>query len=331
MNRWPRASPCPVGEESGRCWSSEPRSMATAACFIRARQIGAGDASVPHCRGWWPRRSAAARQSRNSPTSSQATFVPAVMLVSLLATFIVWTLFGPEPRMAHGLVNAVAVLIIACPCALGLATPMSILVCEQARGPPSGVLFKNAEAIEILRKVDTLVIDKTGTLTEGQADPSWPSSTCYGTRRAGGTAAGREPRALERTPPGRRNREGACGSKHRAIRRSRRIRNGCRQGGDRTVGGRAVVLGNSRPGRAGSGIDRSAHGPGRRPSRGGPDGHLRRSTARRSGCWASRMPSRRARPARSVRCMTKASASSCSRATAGLRRTPSRASSASTR
>ncbi len=94
------------------------------------------------------------------------TFVPAVMLVSL-ATFIVWTLFGPEPRMAHGLVNAVAVLIIACPCALGLATPMSILVAT-GKGATVGVLFKNAEAIEILRKVDTLVIDKTGTLTEGK-------------------------------------------------------------------------------------------------------------------------------------------------------------------
>jgi len=94
------------------------------------------------------------------------TFVPAVILASA-ATFIVWTLVGPEPRMAHGLVNAVAVLIIACPCALGLATPMSILVAT-GKGASVGVLFKNAEAIEILRKVDTLVIDKTGTLTEGK-------------------------------------------------------------------------------------------------------------------------------------------------------------------
>ena len=93
-------------------------------------------------------------------------FVPAVVAIAVL-TFIVWSLFGPEPRMAFGLVNAVAVLIIACPCALGLATPMSIMVAT-GKGAQSGVLFKNAEAIEVLRKVDTLVVDKTGTLTEGK-------------------------------------------------------------------------------------------------------------------------------------------------------------------
>jgi P-type Cu+ transporter len=93
-------------------------------------------------------------------------FVPAVVLIAVL-TFIVWSIFGPEPRMAFGLVNAVAVLIIACPCALGLATPMSIMVAT-GKGAQNGVLFKNAEAIEVLREVDTLVIDKTGTLTEGK-------------------------------------------------------------------------------------------------------------------------------------------------------------------
>jgi len=82
-------------------------------------------------------------------------------------TFVIWAVWGPEPRLAHALVNAVAVLIIACPCALGLATPMSIMV-AMGRGASLGVLFKNAEAIELLRKVDTLVIDKTGTLTEGK-------------------------------------------------------------------------------------------------------------------------------------------------------------------
>ncbi|MBC7961533.1 MAG: heavy metal translocating P-type ATPase [Steroidobacteraceae bacterium] len=93
-------------------------------------------------------------------------FVPAVML-SAIVTFIIWSAFGPEPRLAHALINAVAVLIIACPCALGLATPMSIMVAT-GKGATMGVLFKNAEAIELLRKVDTLVIDKTGTLTEGK-------------------------------------------------------------------------------------------------------------------------------------------------------------------
>jgi Cu+-exporting ATPase len=93
-------------------------------------------------------------------------FVPAVVAVAVM-TFIVWSVWGPEPQMAYGLVNAVAVLIIACPCALGLATPMSIMVAT-GKAAQSGVLFKNAEAIEILRKVDTLVVDKTGTLTAGK-------------------------------------------------------------------------------------------------------------------------------------------------------------------
>jgi Cu+-exporting ATPase len=93
-------------------------------------------------------------------------FVPAVVAVAAL-TFIVWGLVGPEPRMAHALINAVAVLIIACPCALGLATPLSIMV-SSGKGATLGVLFKNAEAIEVLRQVDTLVVDKTGTLTEGR-------------------------------------------------------------------------------------------------------------------------------------------------------------------
>jgi len=93
-------------------------------------------------------------------------FVPAVVLIAVTA-FIVWSAWGPEPRLAYGIVNAVAVLIIACPCALGLATPISIMV-GTGRGAMAGVLIKNAEALEIMEKVDTLVVDKTGTLTEGK-------------------------------------------------------------------------------------------------------------------------------------------------------------------
>ena len=93
-------------------------------------------------------------------------FVPAVVLIAVI-TFIVWALVGPEPAMAFAIVNAVAVLIIACPCALGLATPMSIMV-GTGKGAQNGVLIKNAEALETFEKVDTLVVDKTGTLTEGK-------------------------------------------------------------------------------------------------------------------------------------------------------------------
>jgi Cu+-exporting ATPase len=92
-------------------------------------------------------------------------FVPAVIVIAVI-TFVVWARFGPEPRMAYALVNAVSILIIACPCALGLATPMSIMV-STGKGASAGVLVRNAEALETLQKVDTLIVDKTGTLTEG--------------------------------------------------------------------------------------------------------------------------------------------------------------------
>lgn len=93
-------------------------------------------------------------------------FVPAVVIAAVI-TFIIWALIGPEPRFSYALINAIAVLIIACPCALGLATPMSIMVAT-GKGATAGVLFKNAESIEVLREIDTLIVDKTGTLTEGR-------------------------------------------------------------------------------------------------------------------------------------------------------------------
>jgi Cu+-exporting ATPase len=107
-----------------------------------------------------------------------AWFVPAVVAVAVL-TFIVWAIFGPDPAMTFALVNAVAVLTIACPCALGLATPMSIMV-GTGKGAQNGILIRNAEALETLGKVDTVVVDKTGTLTVGK-----PKLVTVGLPRAG--------------------------------------------------------------------------------------------------------------------------------------------------
>jgi Cu+-exporting ATPase len=116
-------------------------------------------------------RMVAAAQRSRAPIQKladkvSAWFVPSVVLVSLIA-FVVWGLFGPAPPLSHAIVNAIAVLIIACPCALGLATPMSIMV-GTGRGATAGVLIKNAEALELMEKIDTLVVDKTGTLTAGK-------------------------------------------------------------------------------------------------------------------------------------------------------------------
>lgn len=137
----------------------------TGSLLIEARAVGA-DTMLARI----VRMVAEAQRSR-APIQTVADrisgwFVPAVVLVAV-ATFIVWNLVGPEPRFGHALLNAIAVLIIACPCALGLATPMSIMV-GAGRGAHAGVLIKNAEALQAFETVDTLVIDKTGTLTEGR-------------------------------------------------------------------------------------------------------------------------------------------------------------------
>ncbi|BBE50921.1 Silver exporting P-type ATPase [Ferriphaselus amnicola] len=137
----------------------------TGSLLMRAERVGADTllAQIVHMVSE-AQRSRAPIQRMADVVSSY--FVPAVVLIALV-TLAVWGFIGPEPRLAHAIVNAVAVLIIACPCALGLATPMSIMV-GTGRGATAGVLIKNAEALEIMEKVDTLVVDKTGTLTEGK-------------------------------------------------------------------------------------------------------------------------------------------------------------------
>jgi P-type Cu+ transporter len=138
---------------------------ATGSFVMRAERVGSETllAQIVHMVGEAQRSRAPIQRLADFVS---AWFVPAVVLVAV-ATFVAWAIWGPEPRLAHGLVNAVAVLIIACPCALGLATPMSIMVAT-GRGALAGVLIRNAEALEIFEQVDTLVVDKTGTLTEGR-------------------------------------------------------------------------------------------------------------------------------------------------------------------
>ena len=137
----------------------------TGSLLMRAERVGADTllARIVHMVSE-AQRSRAPIQRLADVTSGY--FVPAVVGIAL-ATLVVWGIWGPEPRLAHAIVNAVAVLIIACPCALGLATPMSIMV-GTGRGALAGVLIKNAEALETMEKVNTLVVDKTGTLTEGK-------------------------------------------------------------------------------------------------------------------------------------------------------------------
>jgi Cu+-exporting ATPase len=137
----------------------------TGALVIRAEKVGS-DTLLAQIVGMVAEAQRSRAPIQKLADQVAAWFVPAVVMIAVV-TFVVWALVGPEPAMAYALINAVAVLIIACPCALGLATPMSIMV-AMGKGATVGVLFKNAEAIEVLRQVDTLVMDKTGTLTLGK-------------------------------------------------------------------------------------------------------------------------------------------------------------------
>ena len=235
-------------------------------------------------------------------------FVPAVIAVAVVA-FAVWLLFGPEPRLASALIAAVSVLIIACPCALGLATPMSIMVAS-GRGATMGVLFKNAEAIETMRKIDTLVVDKTGTLTVGK-----PKLTGVVSVTGGGetdTAEDcREPGKGERASAGSGDRGGRIGPQHYP---------------DRCEPNLTPIRARGFPGRltGATCCSATAHSwlilvlmptplPPRR-SRCGRKGRRScswRRTESSPDCLRCRIRSRRAHPGRSDNCTTKRSASSC--------------------
>jgi P-type Cu+ transporter len=156
--------PIPVEKTAG-AWVTGGTVNATGGFVMRAERIGAETLLAQIV------RMVAEAQRSRAPIQRlvdvvSSWFVPAVVLVAALTAFV-WGFFGPEPRLAYALVNAVAVLIIACPCALGLATPMSIMV-GTGRGAQAGVLIRNAEALEAMEKVDSLLVDKTGTLTEGK-------------------------------------------------------------------------------------------------------------------------------------------------------------------
>ena len=232
-------------------------------------------------------------------------FVPAVIAIAVVA-FVVWALVGPEPRLAHALIVAVSVLIIACPCALGLATPMSIMV-GVGRGARLGVLIKNAEALERLEKVDTLVVDKTGTLTEGR-----PSLTHV---VAGRRVRREEVLRLAAASNGLRAPAGA-GRSSRAAERARRppaevseFDAPVGRGVVGTVEGRAVRVGTPRswPVRAST-----ARHLRPRPTACEVTGRRRFSRRRRTaaGSWPWRTRSRTTTPA-VKRCATRGSRSSC--------------------
>ena len=218
-------------------------------------------------------------------------FVPAVIAVAVLA-FAAWAIFGPEPRFSYGLVAAVTVLIIACPCALGLATPMSIMV-GVGRGAQAGVLIRDAEALERMEKVDTLVVDKTGTLTEGRpAVTAIVPAPGFDEKRLLQLAASVE-RASEH-PLAQGDRAGGGGARAEA-RAGRRLRLADRQGRDRQCRrasasriGNAAFL-------AEDGIDTP------RSRSGAPRRCARRARPRSSSPSTESSPARSASPIRSSR------------------------------
>ncbi len=164
MNRCSPAKPCRSTKVPATA-SWAPRVNQTGAVIVIAERVGA-DSLLSQIVALVAQAQRSRAPLQRLADHVSAWFVPTVIILALI-TFAIWWLVGPEPRLAYAMVNAVAVLIIACPCALGLATPISIMVAS-GRGAQLGVLFRDAQAIEHLREIDTLVVDKTGTLTVGK-------------------------------------------------------------------------------------------------------------------------------------------------------------------
>ena len=237
--------PMPVAKATGSKVTAGTLNQ-TGGFVMRAEKVGADTllSQIVHM--------VAAAQRSRAPIQRMADevagwFVPVVIGVAAL-TFVAWLVFGPSPAFSYALVTAVAVLIIACPCALGLATPMSIMV-GVGRGAQHGVLIRDAEALERMEKVDTLVVDKTGTLTEGRPRLVHiePAAGFTAGRRA---AQARERRTGQRAPAGDGHRDGRAGTQAAAVARHG-LRLARRQGGHRHRGGARDRLGQRQvPGRA---------------------------------------------------------------------------------
>ncbi len=324
-SRWSPASrsrsPRPKAIRSSARRSTRPARSAS------ARRASAATRCWHRSSGWWSRRRDRRRRSSASPTCVSSYFVPAVLFIAI-ATFVVWFDFGPEPVTTSALVSAVSVLIIACPCALGLATPMSIMV-GTGKGAEQGILIRSAEALETAHKLDAIVLDKTGTITRGE-----PALTDVIARGAVGEdellrlVASAERRSEHPLAQAIVRRGGSARCRARGtggLRHSPRAR-ACAPPSTAVTCSSATCASSRTPASTSAACCRSGTASPARARR----RSLSPSTGSRRASSPSPTPSSRSRSPRSARCGRWASRWRCSPATTGARPRPSRARSAST-